>query len=381
MHKYFNFIWFFVFFSFFMESCRTVRQGSSSLSSMVNGEEEGGGGGGGGGGGKEEDTPASNGQGSSSFSSMVNGEEEGGGGGGKEEDTPDSNEGNEKTTPKKGDPFFVLFKTLGEVRTSSVEFYTTLQIILAKFLTVAEEDKTLFLKEVEEKYKILATREALFLKKEAQLSNKNIPEKASNICKLLDEYVDGEGSVEWKEALLWVHKKMKLNLIKNDKIFSGFSIEEKLLIQPIQRLTRLNLQVEGIKSQLSKAGIGTEDEPIKICEKTSSNLKEYLMEINRYLKAIIPTEEELMMELLQNCPCSGDCSKGAISYFRAKENWCYVEYRKGLCTEDYSKTDGRFAQKVETLLANQGTFKYWKNSTDYLVKSAQTTGWWRKCDP
>lgn len=47
-----------------MESCRTVRQDSSSLSSMVNGEEEGGGGAG-------------------------------------KEDTPDLNEGNERTTPKK----------------------------------------------------------------------------------------------------------------------------------------------------------------------------------------------------------------------------------------------------------------------------------------
>jgi hypothetical protein len=345
MHKYFNFIWFFVVFSFFMESCRTVRQGSSSLSSMVNGEEEGGG-------------------------------SEGGGGGKK--DTPDSNEGNEKTTPKKGEPFFALFKSLEEVTQSSVQFYMALQSILAEFPTVAEENKTLFLKEMEEKYKILSAREFVLSKKLAILSNKNIPEQASNVCKLLNELVD-DSNVEWKEALLWVHKKMKLNLIKNDKTLSGFSTEH-LLIQPTQRLPRLKLQLEGIKSQLSKGGIGTEDEPIKICEKTSLNLKEYLIEINRYLQAIIPTEEELMMELLQNCPCSGECSKGSISYLSAKENWCYVDYGKGLCTEDYSKTDGRFAQKVETLLENQGTFKYWKSPTDYLVKSART-GWWRKCEP
>lgn len=269
--------------------------------------------------------------------------------------------------------------SLEEVTQSSVQFYMALQSILAEFPTVAEEDKTFFLKEVEQKYKILSAKEAFLSKKLAILSNKNIPERASNVCKLLDELVGEKSNFEWKEALLWVHKKMKMNLIQRDKTLSGFSREHEL-IQPTQRLPRLKLQVDGIKSQLVKTGIDTEDEPIKICEKTSLNLKEYLIEINRYLQAIIPTEEELMMELLQNCPCSGECSKGSISYLSAKENWCYVEYGKGLCTEDYSKTDGRFAQKVETLLKNEETFKYWKSPTDYLVKSART-GWWRKCDP
>ena len=322
-------------------------------------------------------------------------------------------------TPQKGEPFYTLSMILEEILETEGNYLYKLNVGTSKIsIGTAEKNitRTKLTSKTEKIYRKLSKQHEEFLKKLTALKSHPVPTQIQQTCEEMSRLIQDE---EWKSLTLWIysnmkvlrdHPQLKILNINNElitpqqrptryqlfleNILQHLSIEEK--IESLQeelnlnqdklaqtdkndeiKQQRLESKIEKIRQKISlkEREIAHIGEQREVCEETIGLIREFLQEINEFIRESVHTEEKLMEELTELCPCSGRCGKN----YSDLKNWCYVRM-PDRCLQSLSEQESRFTKEVRKMLETEPNPQYWSKPDDYLVQPG-TTGWWRHCDP